>query len=383
MFLQIDLHEDDRFFQSILWRESVNDPLLVYLLNTVTFGLAPSPFLAIRTLRKHAQDHGEKYPEAAKILLNSTFVDDILGGAETEEDAREIILALIALLALGDFHPRKWTSSHPSILEGFHASELEIPCLDDPNNPRFSILGMLWLAVKDAFTFNTEFSAPAKTKRGILSAIATLFDPLGLIAPVVLKCKAFMQELWRSHYDWDETLPSEIVEKWSRFQRSMPALKELIIPRLLHRKGSSHFQIHGFCDSSEIGYSAALYLRSALENETAHVSIIIAKTRVAPLKKVKLPRLELCAATLLAELLNAYLPQLETYYKIEKVFCWSDSTTVLSWIRLPTYRLQTFVANRVTIIQSLRSDVVWRHVRSEDNCADPASRGLTPDELLN
>lgn len=384
MFLMIDLHESDRVYQTILWpSKATSQSSVEYFLNTVTFGVCSSPFLAIRTLRQLALDHGHKYPRAARILLEDIYVDDICSGCDSTEEAVSLLDELIALLALGGFSLRKWTSSHPEILRKFPAAELELPSTEDSESPLFKVLGLLWLASRDAFSYSVKFPAPANTKRGVLSALSSIYDPCGWVAPVVFLAKRFMQELWRLRVDWDAPLPENISLSWDRYLKALPALRTISIPRLLHRHEADSFQLHGFSDASEAGYSAALYLRShSSKGGPAYVSLVLAKTRVAPLNPhMTLPKLELSGASLLADVLDAHLPQLEKNYPLEKIICWSDSTVTLSWIRLPPYRLKTFVANRVANIQALKADVIWNHVRSEYNAADCASRGVFPTDL--
>lgn len=382
MFLQIDLHPDDRKYQLILWRESPEMELCTYSLNTVSFGVCCSPFLAIRTILQLVKDHGHKYPDAARTLLEAIFVDDICDGDDNVQLAKLKLEALIALLALGGFSPRKWTSNCPELLEGLPVEDLELPCLDDPENPSHGILGVTWLPRRDSFTYRIHIPPPAATKRGILSAVASIYDPCGWIAPTVFLFKSFLQELWRLNIAWDDPLPAAVKQRWENCLTLLPSLKEVSIPRLMHMPGASSFQLHGFCDGSELGYCAVLYLRSAINAESpAEVNLVMAKTRVAPLKRVTLPRLELCSATLLARMLKDFLPQLRKLYNLEEVRCWSDSTVTLSWIEQPAYRLKTFVGNRVITIQEVGAEIGWSHVRSLDNPADCGTRGVPPDKM--
>lgn len=382
MYLQIDLHPEHHLYQLILWRENSSLPLKTYALRTVTFGISASPFLAIRTLHQIASDHGRNYPQAAKVITEDAYVDDVISGESTPSKAKKLLLDLNLLLSKGGFCLRKWTSNCPSILEGLPPEHLEKPKVNMFDVPQFSILGLKWSPVTDNFSYSIKPPPSPKSKRDIVSLIATIFDPCGWITPISLKAKAFMQELWLLKFDWDDPLPPEILNKWKKFIELLPCLNSLIIPRRITVRGGTTVQLHGFCDASELGFSAALYLRSPT-NDGFDVKLLVAKSRVAPLKKLSLPRLELCAASLLFLLYDRYLPKLKENYSVEKIYAWSDSTVTLTWIQTPSYRLKTFVGNRVADIQSLSDEVLWRHIKSADNPADCASRGVFPSEIEN
>lgn len=390
MFLQIDLHPLDHPYQLILWREDPSHPLKVFALTTVTFGVNCSPFLAIRTIQQTARDHGHLYPKAAEILLRDIYVDNVVSGADSADEVKHLLRDLNALAAKGGFFLRKWTCSDPSVLSDYPPDELEPPLFDDNANPKYSVLGLSWLSSKDSFTYKIKTPPPDMTKRTILALIASIFDPCGWITPVSFKAKAFMQQLWLLKIGWDDPLPTPLADKWNGFLSDLPVLKDLLVPRRINA-GGKKVQLHGFCDASEAGYAAVLYLRTTpnpppLQSDPpplATVTLIAAKSRVAPLKTVSLPRLELCAASLLASLLKRFTPVLTDSFEIEKTYLWSDSTVTLVWIQTPPYHLKTFISNRVAEIQEATSDVIWRHIRSSDNPADCASRGLKPGEILN
>ena len=380
MYLYINVHPSDVKYQMILWRPDQNSTVRAYTLNTVTFGVNCSPFLAIRTTQQTAYDHGQDDPESAEALLHDVYVDNLLTGGPTVEAAIRRKKGIEILAAKGGFRFRKWTSSDPRVLEGVPAEDLECPFLDDPENPRYSLLGLHWVAGQDHFTYLIKSDAAARTKRGVLSVVASIYDPCGWLSPVVLAAKVFIKELWNLQLDWDIPLPAPVQARWDTFTSDLSTLSQVSVPRLMHRPAPS-YQVHGFCDASVVGYAAALYLCSAAAEATdkAKVSLVIAKTRVAPTKELTIPRLELCAAVLLGRLFEAYLPLLSDFQP-EKVTGWSDSTIVLSWIASNS-RLETFVSNRVGKIRDAAVPITWRYVPSDSNPSDSASRGLPPSEL--
>ncbi|GFY26121.1 retrovirus-related Pol polyprotein from transposon RE2 [Trichonephila clavipes] len=218
------------------------------------------------------------------------------------------------------------------------------------------------------------------TKRDVLSTIAKIFDPVGLMAPVISKAKISLQRLWRSKLEWNDLLPAEEYREWQQFLVSLENINNIEIPRRILVAFPEVIEIHGFADASERCYGAAVYCKSKnLKSETL-VRLITSKSRVAPIKSLTIPRLELCAAVLLAKLVKRVVAalQLET----AEVYLWSDSMIVLAWLRKEPMDLKTFVQNRVAKIQELYPNQLWRHVPSDQNPADLVSRGVDPEKLL-
>jgi hypothetical protein len=218
-----------------------------------------------------------------------------------------------------------------------------------------------------------------QTKREILSKTAQVFDPLGLVAPVVVKAKIILQQCWSLKIGWDDLLPETIYCAWVKILQELAHLNEIEIPRNIIKSSPVQVQLHGFGDASQIAYGAAVYLRTTDHSGNHQVHLICAKSRVAPLRAVTLPRLELCAALTLSRLFNTVLRTINV--KIDQQFLWTDSTVVLAWINATSSNLQTFVGNRVSEIQTLTDAKDWYHVKSESNPADVLSRGALPGQL--
>lgn len=241
-------------------------------------------------------------------------------------------------------------------------------------------LGIQWHPGRDIFKFKINLQDSQRTtKRTILSDIARLYDPLGWISPCVIVGKILMQEIWKENQMWDSELPPTIITKWHTLKMELKALNHIEIPRWINITKDSPVEIHGFCDASEKAYAAAVYVRASEENR-CHTHLLLAKTRVAPLKNKSLARLELCGAVLLAHLLEHIMETMQ--FKDAKIFAWSDSQITLSWIKSAPHIRTTFVANRVAEIQELTDPRSWNYVPSKDNPADVASRGLSPKDLL-
>ncbi|XP_039303445.1 uncharacterized protein LOC113004455 [Solenopsis invicta] len=375
MYLQIRLHEDDRRYQRLLWRR--NDKIETLQFNTLTFGVSSSSFLAIRTLHKLADDEHEIYPKAAEILKSHLYVDDLLTGADSVEEVRAIREEIIALLARGGFAIRQWASNDERCVNDLAVGALHTK-FTFGGDRSLRTLGVVWCARNDEICYSIRPIKIAKklTKRSILSEIARIFDPLGLLGPVVLYAKKLMQDVWKCKLDWDESVPQSVYTEWLDFVGQLETIDQISIDRRFLIDDYQGIQIHGFCDASGVAYGACLYIRSAGKDGNVVIKLLCAKSRVAPLKVITIPRLELCGALLLARLyseVSSALPLTPS-----KAFFWCDSTVVLHWLSTAPHLLNSFVANRVAEIQRLTDPKKWRHVRSEDNPADAISRGQLP-----
>jgi hypothetical protein len=219
------------------------------------------------------------------------------------------------------------------------------------------------------------------TRRIVLSEMSRLFDPIGWLSPVLIQAKIFSQSLWKLELGWDEALPEQQQQQWTSFKSALPAVDQIRIPRCIVPPTTRRMELAGFCDASEKAYAAVVFLLCFTENpdEPPQVSLVTSKTRVAPAKTISLPKLELCGAVLLAELITVVKKALKL--SISNIRAWTDSTVTLGWIRRNPSELKTFVANRVTEIQSQIPSSSWFHVPGQENPADVASRVMDPAEL--
>ncbi|XP_014828361.1 PREDICTED: uncharacterized protein LOC106907277 isoform X2 [Poecilia mexicana] len=218
----------------------------------------------------------------------------------------------------------------------------------------------------------------------MLSTISSIYDPLGFLAPLILPAKLLLQELCRMKWGWDDPIPLIFQNQWNRWLTDLEKLADFQVSRCIKPEGFGEVinaQLHHFSDASESGYGTATYVRMQNSNKRVHVSFLFGKARVAPLKPVTIPRLELTAAVMAVRLNN--MLQSELQLPLEKACFWTDSTSVLKYIKNEDRRFQTFVANRVTIIRDNTDIEQWRHVPSSLNPADDASRGFKVDSLLN
>ncbi|UYV66657.1 hypothetical protein LAZ67_4002469 [Cordylochernes scorpioides] len=386
MYRQIRLHPDDIKYQTILWKDCKDLELQEYNLLTVTYGLACAPYLAIRTLHQIAHEVQVSNPRVSKIIREDFYVDDLQTGCPTVEDAKGLVQQLIVVLGSGGFVLRKWVSNETSIIE-------DLPLLlrgkgevmeFNRKESGVNVLGIQWDPSYDTLNISCK-SGPAdiKSKRQIVSAIARIYDPCGWLSPTTVVLKLLLQEIWKLKIGWDEDIPASIQRKWNTFEREMKHFQQISIPRCIFQRNLLiyNMQMHGFCDSSELAYSAVCYLRITYENNQIETILLTAKTKVAPIKKIPIPRLELCAALMLAQLQSQTTQTLP--FNIDEQFYWTDSKIVLAWITSESKKWQIFVANRVAKIQDLTAAHSWQYISGKQNPADLATRGILPSCLIN
>ncbi|GFW60110.1 integrase catalytic domain-containing protein [Trichonephila clavipes] len=379
MYRQILVDPNQRDLQRIMWKTSADAPVKTYKLATVTYGTVSAPFLATRTLRALADEEKAEFPDAADVICNDSYMDDILSGESTLEGAKKLQTRLSQLLQRGGFELHKWVSNSPELLKDLSASSYVFD--KEFQDAPVKTLGMLWDPKVDCLTYKVKISDKVNfSKRDVLSEIARLYDPLGLIGPIVTKAKIFIQELWKIKLDWSEQLPPDAMEEWMNFYQKLAKVNNFKIPRCILLPATIRIEIHGFSDASERAYAAVVYIKCFNESGQSQTRLLCSKSRVAPLKTLTIPRLELSAALLLSRLVKKVVPILQL--SIHKIWMWTDSTIALAWIKTEPHKLKTFVSNRVAEIQALSKDYHWKHVSSKNNPADLISRGCNVDELL-
>ncbi|XP_058456942.1 uncharacterized protein LOC131434295 [Malaya genurostris] len=383
MYRQVLLHSEDTALQRIFWRFQANQPIKTCELLTVTYGMAPSSFLATRTLQQLTKDEGLAYPLGSNALQKGFYVDDFIGGAATTAEAISVRDELIELLAKGGCCLRKWVSNDQRVLNGLTSSQVAAPIEHRfDRDGTVKTLGVCWEPQRDTLRFDSEVQQKSvhPTKRSILSAISQLFDPLGLVSPVIIRAKILMQQLWSLSGGWDDKVPNPVKDKWQNYMLQLRKLSEFRIARYALLPNSK-LQLHTFADASEKAYGCCVYARSIDEQGNIRVQLLTSKSRVAPLKRVTLPRLELCAADLAAKLHNCVVHALSL--NVTSSDFWSDSMVTLQWLKSEPSTWKTFVANRVSEIQSLTQGSSWHHVAGKQNPADLVSRGVEVDDFLS
>ncbi|KAK2578857.1 hypothetical protein KPH14_012604 [Odynerus spinipes] len=334
MYRQVLIAEDQRSLQRILWRENPDDEVQIFELNTVTYGMVPASYLAVRTLHQLAEDEGASYPIGATVTKTDFYMDDLLTGANTEEEICQIRSEMIGLLAKGGFELRKWSSNCKQVLDGLttQSSADSVMILEDESD--ISTLGIRWEPSTDMFSYEIprHLKAARVTKREILSRMSRIFDPLGLLAPVIVTAKMLLQKIWALKIKWDESVPSNIYTEWISYEESLSRFNDVVVPRRVTACDQPvSVELHGFSDASESAYGACVYVRVTDADQNHFVRLYAAKSRVAPLKSVSLPRLKLCGALLLAKLMDKIMKA--SQIKVTAIRYWTDSMIVLCWLR--------------------------------------------------
>ncbi|XP_065078258.1 uncharacterized protein LOC135701402 [Ochlerotatus camptorhynchus] len=390
MYRMVKVQRRDHPLLSIKWRFAPSDPYRTYELTTVTYGTSSAPYLATKCLQRLADDGALTHPAASKVVKKDFYVDDMLSGVDTVEEGKQLVQEVIELLDSAGFTLRKWNSNNKELLEFVPESLRDERLILDLDSSETSIktLGLVWEPSSDVFRFTfPSFNWSATiTKRLVVSDVSRLFDPLGLVGPVIIQAKIFIQELWKQNCGWDEPLNQELQEQWKEYRRNLAALENLTVPRWVGT--GSHIvttELHGFCDASNKAYGACFYVRTISETGEVCVRLLTAKSRVASLdnlkkgnKRLSTPRLELSSALLLAHLYEKVTSSLGIK---AKGFFWTDSTIVKCWISSSPSRWKQFVANRVSEIQHITKQGVWNHVAGLENPADIISRGMIPAQL--
>ncbi|XP_071578843.1 uncharacterized protein [Temnothorax nylanderi] len=187
-----------------------------------------------------------------------------------------------------------------------------------------------------------------------------------------------LQELWLHKLRWDEPLPSQLSSRWLTIRKELTSLSRISIPRWYNTWSTSSVEFHGFSDASQLAMAAVVYITVRSSNG-ATISLVCSKTKVAPLKRLTIPRLELSAALLLSRLMQYVQATLKL--NVTAIHLWTDSVVTLTWIKSHASRWKDFVRNRVSQIQDLTAKAHWRYVPGTSNPADCASRGLTTSQL--
>ena len=243
------------------------------------------------------------------------------------------------------------------------------------------VLGIEWDKHTDEFIFQfDEFLSRCRslsiTKRNILSVSASIYDPLGLISPITARIKFIFQLPCKEKSEWDDDVSSDILNIWKEFLVAHEKVKYVRVPRFVLidiNEAIQSVELHGFCDSSSEVYCSMVYLR-IVSNLSVKVSLLAAKTKVAPLKKLSIPRLELLGSVILTKLLREIKVSISNRVVVNDIFCWTDSTVVLCWIKGKEKSWKPWVENRVVNIRSVVPRENWFHVSGVINPADIPTR---------
>ena len=397
MFYSFYVNPEHRDYLRFLWFQN-NDPqkpVIEYRMNVHLFGNGPSPAVATFGLRKTALEGAEEYGEEVKGFIDrNLYVDDGLASRSTAEEAIELIANAQDVLASSNRRLHKVISNSVDVMEAFSNEDRakEVRDLDLRRDilPAQRSLGVYWDLENDVFTFHVSLPGKPFTRRGVLSVINSVYDPLGVAAPAMLEGRKLLQKLicsskvvGGSSLAWDDPLPNEIMTRWQCWKDSLQDLQHVSIPRCYRPKefqATTKAELHGFSDASKDAIGAVVYLKLWDKNGDVSVSFVYGQARLAPTYPVSIPRLELCGAVLVVEAVKKVLKEIDM--EIARVIYYTDSKVVLGYITNDSKRFYVYVANRVQLIRSLSRPSQWRYVGSENNPADLATRGVKASKLM-
>ncbi|XP_055955970.1 uncharacterized protein LOC126816200 [Patella vulgata] len=388
MFHQVRVDPKDCDALRFLWFKDsdLSSSVEEYRMIKHIFGATSSPCIANFCLKMCAKTHESEFnPETISTVLNNMYVDDLMKSVDTIANATKLYHEVTELLSLGGFHITKWCSNDRQFLATIPEAERakSVVNLDIEKLPTQSTLGIKWNTESDCFVWenadklsNSALNKPM-TRRGILSVAYSLFDPLGFVAPFLMKAKLLLQMLSRKQLGWDDSIPDIDKNQWIRWLNDLNRLSEIKVPRCYKLQDSSDIvdiQLHVFSDASRVGYSSVAYLRCVDRDMNIHCAFVMGKARLAPLKEISIPRLELSAAVVSVKL--CHLIKSEIDFEINKVVYWTDSMSVLKCINNKTKRFHTFESNRLTVIHLGSNPSQFRYIDRNINPADDGSKGL-------
>ena len=388
MFYQVRVPtEDSKYLRFLWWPDGdVNKSPEEFQMLVHLFGGVSSPSCAGYALQRTVEDNAEHFDEdTVQTVRRNFYVDDCLKSVESDQRASRLVDQLRQLLAKGGFRLTKWISNSCDVIQSVPVSERagSIKELDLENLPVERALGMQWDVQSDTFRFKIVVKDRPPTRRGILSVISSIYDPLGFVAPLILPAKAILRDLCQKGLDWDDRISPKDLARWQGWLQELPKLEQFAVERCLKPSNFGRIissQLHNFADASQEGYGAVSYLRVVNEDGNVHCAFLMGKSRQTPQKSVTIPRLELSAAVVATRLNKMMLCELDI--AVDDEFFWTDSTCVLSYIANQDKRFQTFVANRITAIHEGSRPNQWKYVATGSNPADDASRGLSAEEFI-
>ena len=409
-FLQIGIQEKHRDFLRFLWFRNPDEKIpevREFRYTRAVFGVKCSPFLLNATIKSHLQKYNSSI---ARKIYENLYVDDLSTGEKTVEEAFELYKKSKTMLKEGGFDLRKWDSNSKELLEKINDEEHVLEnnivsrgVLEDVNtyadsvtrtldvqNNEAKVLGILWDKDKDEFVFKlgeTKLEAKKKyTKRNILGKIASIYDPIGFLSPIIVKLKILFKNICNAKGGWDDVIDDSSKKMWNEWVENADKLefrvKRCFIPASI--SSIIKVQYHTFFDASIAAYAAVTYLRVSYLGGVS-ISIIASKSRITPQRKITIPRLELLGGLLGANLWNNVNKILTGFENLDhESYFWGDAKVALFWINNGDEdRYKEFVRNRVIKIRSITSSIPWNHVPGEENPADLPTRGINPSELID
>ncbi|KAL0859420.1 hypothetical protein ABMA27_010599 [Loxostege sticticalis] len=389
MFMQVKIREEDRDALRYLWRgENREQQPTEYRMTSLIFGATSSPATAIYVKNINAEKYKLTHPAAYEAIVKNHYVDDYLQSFKNLEEAKKISQKVRDIQKEAHYDLKKWTSNCTELIAMLDENNESQPSKDlDDGTKTERVLGLIWKPGTDELAFNLNLARlppevmddKEPTKRKILKIIMSLFDPLGFASPVTTRAKQILQETWRRGTGWDDKLDEDLIHQWQQWMEHLRALKDIGIPRChLHYSDATRRELHIFVDASEAAYAAVIYWRLTNPDGEVSLSFVLGKARVAPLKITSIPRLELQAAVMGSRMAAAVMEEHDE--KPDQRIFWTDSRTVLTWLKTGARSYKPYVAHRIAAIEENSKVTEWRWIPTKLNVADDATRDV-PNHL--
>nr|XP_034311384.1 uncharacterized protein LOC117684234 [Crassostrea gigas] len=374
MFYRFRVDEDHRNYLRFFWYKENNpdDIMIEYRMTSHVFGNSPPPAIASYGLLKTVE-HADR--DVKNFVQHNFYVDDGLISMPNESDAISLMKRTQSTMKQeGQIRLHKITSNKQAVMDAFDVSDHgeQLKEIDNGDMIHRS-LGLCWRLKDDTFVFTVPTEEKPFTRRGLLSTVNSLFDPV-FISPIIISGKILLRECTPEGVDWDEPLPVNNLQKWNEWQSSLHCLNDIAIPRMMSHTSVSSVQtaeVHIFSDASENAIAASAYIKTVSDGQTS-VRFIMGRSKLAPLNGHTIPRLELCGAVLATELAKIISVQLGIPLKTMRYY--TDSRVVLGYIGNRTRRFYTYVSNRVDRILRISNANQWNFISSEKNPADSCTR---------
>ena len=390
MFHCFQVRDDHRNFLRFFWYEDndTSKPLIEYRMRVHVFGNKPSPAVATYGLRKAAIQGAEVFGYDTRTFVeNDFYVDDGLTSCPTVDETVNLLKRTQkSLQENGNLRLHKVVSNSCDVMQAFPQEDLakDLMNLDLITDayPMQRSLGMLWNINTDTFRFHSSSEVKPCTRRGILSTVHSIFDPMGFIAPVVIQGKLFLRDLVRDKFDWDEELEPDRKYEWETWRDSLILLEDVHIPRIFvpsSYRESDIKEIHVFSDASEKIIASSAYLKLVDKSGISHTGFVFGKAKVVPNHAHTIPRLELCASVLAVEVADLVTRHLDL--PLDCVHYYTDSRIVLGYINNTSKRFTVYVSNRVQKIKKLSRPDQWSYVPTDLNPADAATRPISVTKM--
>ena len=394
MFSNFKVPEEQRDFLRFFWFQGNNpsNPIVPFRCSSHIFGACSSPAVATFAMKFCAANLPTTMKSVKYYIDSSFYVDDGIFSCSTPGEAIEILTGAISCLRQYNVRLHVIVSNCNDVTNAFPSSELASMPSALPNTQLclHNALGITWDTYSDSFVIQVSLPCKAFTKRGVLSTINSLYDPIGFISPAILEGRVIQRKVLPPNgssselqsLDWDDPLPVSLKDRWDRWLTSVSLLNDLRIPRSFFPVGFevTRQEIHIFADASENAIGFVAYMRSLNNHGMVHVAFITASSRVTPRSATSMPRLELCAALEASRCASTLLKELHS--KPSVIFMHSDSQIVLGYIANHHRRFSKYIERRVSLILKRTLQENWLYVPTKLNPADLASRPQTPVDLM-